>query len=237
MKPGNVTAAGILLIIGSLVSMTMAVILTFTTLFLWVPAYCVCLPLALFALVIGILLVANTRIGRVMAILGSVAQILQVLDCDMIGAVCGIVALILLAQADSSAYLDGIDTHDPGYGGPMPVPRGPQMSPAAFATGPGILLHSGFFPLAFLLYLTRPMVVANGTEFRVSWGRQFLPLAPGRYDLYLHTPYIGRAAEAQITVDVYEGHVTPVDYKVPFIVYMAGTVTVGQAEPLCATGS
>ena len=47
-----------------------------------------------------------------------------------------------------------------------------------------------------------------------------------------YTPYIGRAAEAQITVDVYEGHVTPVDYKVPFIVYMAGTVTVGQAEPL-----
>ncbi len=234
MRPGNVTAAGILLICGSVWSMLVAGAIAASTLFIWFPSYCFCLPLALFALVIGILLVANARIGRVMAILGAVAEILQLMDCDMMGTACGIVALVLVSQPDSTAYLDGVDTGDPGYAGPVPIPRKPPMSPAAYATGPGILLHSSFFPLALLLYLTRPIVVANGEEYRVSWGRQFLPLLPGRYDLYLYTPYLTRAGEAQITVDVYEGHVTPVSYSVPFIVFMAGQALVGPAEPLVA---
>lgn len=234
MRPGNVLAAGILLICGAAWSVLMVILVAFGSLGGWFPSYCFCLPLAIFALVVGIMLVSGARIGHVLPVLGGVAETLQFMDCDPIGVTCGIAAIILVSQGNSIAYLTDVDTSAPGYGGPVPVPRSAATSEASFADGPGLLLNSGFFPLAFLLFLTRPAVVVDGIQHRVSWGLQFLPLTPGYHDLHIYTPYIGHAARAQMTVEVIDGYVTPLEYRVPFIVYMAGSLTAHPPRPVAA---
>ncbi len=235
MRPGNTLAAGILLICGAGWSLMMAIGVSIGSLGAWFPAYCFCFPLAVFALVIGIILVSGARVGHVLPVLAGVAETLQFMDCDVIGATCGIIAIVVVSQGDSVAYLNGVDTAAPGYEGPVPVPRkASAVDATGLATGPGLLLNSSFFPLAFLLFLTRPAVVIDGIEQRVAWGRQFLPLAPGWHDLHIYTPYIGHAARAQISIEVHDGYLTPLDYRVPFIVYMAGVLTPHPPQPVAA---
>ncbi len=98
----------------------------------------------------------------------------------------------------------------------------------------GIELESSYFWLAFLLYFFPPTVVVNGhAPGKVTWGRIFIPLAPGRHQVRVYFHYLFMdAGDVTATIDVHEGHVTSVTYKAPtWFVFNAGKLAVHETYP------
>ena len=231
MKTSNVTIAGILMIVGGLFSLGVAVLVTVMSLFMWFPAYTCCVLLAIYAIVIGILLLAGVKVGPGIAISGAVAEILQILECDIIGVSLGIVALILLSRPESIAALTG-QAQPRADGTVAPAPT--VVPPGAT----GLMVHTSFIPLAFLLFFTHPVIVIRDKKHELRWGQQYVGVPPGEYPFRLFFPYIASeagAAEGRVTVA--EGHVTNIRYSAPFIVFMAGTVFVGNPTPNAASAA
>ncbi len=226
MKSSNITIAGVCLIVGGVWSLGLAAVVTVLSLFVWVPAYTCCVLLALYAIVVGILLVAGVKVPQGVAISAGVAEILQLLECDVIGMTLGIVAIVMLSQPAAQAALGGAPAGQGGAGAvPAAVPPG--------ATG--LAVHASFIPLAFLLFFTHPVIVVGDKRHELRWGEQFVGVPAGEYPFRVYFPYIAsEAGPAEGRVTVAEGHVTAIRYSAPFIVFMAGTIHVGDPRPNAA---
>jgi len=103
-----------------------------------------------------------------------------------------------------------------------------EAMPVENATYTGINLDLGFFPLAFFLYLCTPSVQINGYPKPFSWGRHFVPLEPGTYDVKIWFPYLFikecGANSTQVTLN--EGEVRNIQYYMWPFVLLPGSITV-----------
>ncbi len=93
----------------------------------------------------------------------------------------------------------------------------------------GIQITATFFALAFLLLLFPPTFVVDGQATRGKWRDPVtFPVSPGTHQVRVYFRYFGimDAGVGQAQVDVTEGSVRRVDYKAPWLVFLAGKVTV-----------
>jgi hypothetical protein len=90
-------------------------------------------------------------------------------------------------------------------------------------------------PLAFLYRFGRVYVAINGTEIQATWGAQFYPAIPGRYQLscYTHYMFTQKAGLNDVLVDLYPGQVIRVTWTAPHLVFAKGRI---QAEIIAGPG-
>jgi hypothetical protein len=84
-------------------------------------------------------------------------------------------------------------------------------------TGSTIEVNAKFFPLAFLLYLTKPKIEIDGAANEGSWGTNRFDVTPGRHNVkvsfrYLWMPECGANS---IDVDAPPGGTTRLKYNMP----------------------
>ena len=96
-----------------------------------------------------------------------------------------------------------------------------------------IEVKTGFFPLAFLLFLCTPTIEIDGVPEKRAWGRSRFEVAPGKhrvkiYFRYLFKPQCG-ANEIDVTVD--EGQVASVKYWMPPWMFAPGSLKVEAQLP------
>jgi hypothetical protein len=228
-RPHSVTMAGGLLLGAGLWSGFLALTLTLATFFVWVPAYACGILCAAWATLMGILLLAGVKTGRALAISAAVAEIVTIVDCDIIGVTLGIVAIVFLNKPETVAYFAG-----------APIPDAPMARSRTrgepLTRGTGLEVESSFIPLMFLLFFTHPVVTVGGKSYDIPWGRGFVPLEPGTHDVKIHFPYlITEGSPATAEVEVEPGRVTLIRYTVPVIVMMAGKIVTTGSEPAAAT--
>ncbi len=228
-KPRSVTTAGAILLGAGLWSGFLALTLTAASMLVWIPAYTCGILCAAYATLMGILLLAGVKTGRGLAISAAAAEIVTIVDCDVIGVTLGIIAIVFLNKPETVAYFEG----KPAPPAPMGRSHGGGAGGPDTERGTGLEVESSFIPLMLLLFLTHPVITVGERKFDIPWGRGFVPLEPGTHEVKAHYPYAiieGSPAHAQITVEA--DSVTLVRYTVPFIVTLKGTLTEVGREPL-----
>lgn len=90
----------------------------------------------------------------------------------------------------------------------------------------GIEVKTGFFLLAFILFMCTPVIEINGEKNRRPWGNHFFDLAPGDYVVKIYFPYLfmSECGANQLKVSVAEGNVKKISYRAPLILLMAGKI-------------
>jgi hypothetical protein len=89
----------------------------------------------------------------------------------------------------------------------------------------GVNVHLKIFPLGFLLLLFRPRLsVDGGPPAKMSWGKAFVPLAPGTHTLRCYLPYLWyrHLGDATTEVPVGPGAAATVQWRTPWLVFLAG---------------
>ena len=107
---------------------------------------------------------------------------------------------------------------------PLP-PNDPTAAPQTALAA--IALNTKFFPLAFFFLFTKPKVTIDGFELpQSSWGRQTIPVTPGRHQVDIHTPYFlpPRVGPASAIVDVPPGQAVELEYRAPVWGFSAGSL-------------
>ena len=97
------------------------------------------------------------------------------------------------------------------------------------STGTAIEVTAKFFPLAFILYLTRPTVWIDGTAHPSSWGTNRFDVTAGKHTVKVAFRYLflKEAGANSIDVDVPEGTTVKVRYRAPLIVFIKGSLKTG----------
>jgi len=90
----------------------------------------------------------------------------------------------------------------------------------------GISVHTGFFPLMFLLYMFKPAIKIDGVKTQLAWGPSFVPTTAGNHDVEVYYDYLfGPTSPGRMTVDVPEGGQVSLKYTAPPIIFMDGNLT------------
>ena len=112
-KPSNVQIAGICLLIGGIFSILTALLIGAGTFCIWVP-FVYGLVAGIFGIVKGARLLGNDQqgFGSGLVTTPSVLLIVNIINFDMIGMVCGILALVLTQDDESKNYLTGYEILD-----------------------------------------------------------------------------------------------------------------------------
>ncbi len=107
-KPGNVNAAGALLLAGGIMTTLVSVGIALGTFFLWIP-WIYGIIAGIYAIVKGSQLLGYNGTGPAPGVptAAAVMLIVNVLNCDMMSMTLGIVALALLNDNQTRAYLEG----------------------------------------------------------------------------------------------------------------------------------
>jgi hypothetical protein len=102
----------------------------------------------------------------------------------------------------------------------QPQPYGQQPPGAALA------LTAKFFPLAWIFFFVKPAITVDGYRVASTWGRNLIPLAPGRHTLEVYTPYFlpPRVGVAGLMFDVLPGQTIELEYRSPMLVFMGGSL-------------
>jgi hypothetical protein len=81
----------------------------------------------------------------------------------------------------------------------------------------GVQVTTGFFPLAFILFLCTPVVEINGKPNRTSWGTAFFETLPGNNDVKVYFPYLffPQCGANSISVNVKQGQVVKIKFYMP----------------------
>ena len=93
----------------------------------------------------------------------------------------------------------------------------------------GIEITAKFFVLAFILNFFKPVFTVDGQPMKGAWRTPtFIPTAPGQHQVQVHFPYmlIKQAGKAVAPVTVQPGQVVRVAYKAPWLIFLAGKLTV-----------
>jgi hypothetical protein len=103
-----------------------------------------------------------------------------------------------------------------------PYPSQPAQ-PTPQAT---LALTAKFFPMAFLFFFVKPAITIDGYSVPGVWGRNTIPVAPGRHQVHVHTPYFlpSRVGNADTVVDVAPGQTAELEYRCPVVVFMNGAI-------------
>jgi hypothetical protein len=81
----------------------------------------------------------------------------------------------------------------------------------------GLHLRTGFFPLAFILYLFKPRCsIDGGAEFPIQWGDNHIPVPSGRHHVRVWFPYmfISQCGPAETLIEIPESGMA-LEYKAP----------------------
>lgn len=78
--------------------------------------------------------------------------------------------------------------------------------------------------LAWILAFTPPRLTLNGQETKLAWGDNQIPVPPGRYDLWIHVPYLWQVGQAGMPVDAPPGTQIPVFYSAPWWMFQPGAI-------------
>jgi hypothetical protein len=81
----------------------------------------------------------------------------------------------------------------------------------------GLHLRTGFFPLAFILYLFKPRCsIDGGVEFPIQWGDNHIPVPAGRHHVRVWFPYmfISQCGPAETLIEIPESGMA-LEYKAP----------------------
>ena len=92
----------------------------------------------------------------------------------------------------------------------------------------GLHLRTGFFFLAFLLYLFPPKCSIDGSpEFGIGWGDNHLPVPPGRHHVRVWFPYLfmSQCGPAETVIDVPASGMA-LEYKAPWFVFSKGRLLI-----------
>ena len=103
---------------------------------------------------------------------------------------------------------------------PYPTP------PAQPAPGATLALTAKFFPMAFIFFFVKPAITIDGYQVPGVWGRNVIPVAPGRHQLHVHTPYFlpSKVGPADTAVDLAPGQTVELEYRSPVVVFMGGAL-------------
>ena len=89
----------------------------------------------------------------------------------------------------------------------------------------GVSIKTGFFPLAFLLYLCTPCIEIDGVVHKVRWGTHFFPLTPGRHVIRIYFYYLfTRTGTNSIDIVVEEGVTDKIKYWMPPLIILKGSL-------------
>jgi hypothetical protein len=90
-----------------------------------------------------------------------------------------------------------------------------------------IVVRTKIFPLAFLLLLFKTTVTIDGSPNELPWGEHSFPVQPGSHSVAISFKYLfGDMGRAAVNVELAPGAVVQVHYRSPWLVFMAGKVSV-----------
>ncbi len=91
-----------------------------------------------------------------------------------------------------------------------------------------------FFPLAFLLHFFKPKIQINGYVYPARWGKNVFDLPAAQYHVRCYFPYVlaAQTCPAEMFVPLYVGHVTVVEYSVPFVLIGDGSIRQTHTMPM-----
>lgn len=91
-----------------------------------------------------------------------------------------------------------------------------------------IEVKTGFFPLAFILFLCTPRIEIDGYVYKTKWGTQSYQVVPGQHKVTVYFGYLwmSRCGENTVYVNVAPGQALHVDYSMPPWMFAAGSMRV-----------
>ncbi|SDT15522.1 hypothetical protein [Actinoplanes derwentensis] len=100
-----------------------------------------------------------------------------------------------------------------------------QQQPADPNAG-AIAVTTRYHWMTFIIGLFQPFVAINGHRVQAGWGRTVIPMPAGQHHVHVHVPYLlpPRIGPADSMVPVYPGQVVEVEYRVPVIAWLGGTI-------------
>jgi hypothetical protein len=96
---------------------------------------------------------------------------------------------------------------------------------ASSAPESGITVRLRVFPLAIFFLLFKPrLCIDGGAPATLPWGRNFVPLSPGRHTLRCYLPYITfrYMGDSSTEVEVSGGTAQSVQWRTPWLVLLKG---------------
>lgn len=99
----------------------------------------------------------------------------------------------------------------------------------------GIEVLSKHSFLQWMLLFVSPVMLVNGQPVTLKWGLHTVPLAPGQYQVNVYFPWFFQKANmTNAMVNVYDGHVTSLQYETAFLTFMSGTLRELGCRPMFA---
>ena len=92
----------------------------------------------------------------------------------------------------------------------------------------GVEIKTGFFPLAFLLFMCTPRIEIDGRVNLRPWGTHFFELPPGPHTIRVYFRYLwmGHCGDNSVSVNVPAGRAVRVNYNMPPWMLAKGSMTV-----------
>ncbi|MGN0063700.1 MAG: hypothetical protein ACI379_05615 [Nocardioides sp.] len=123
-------------------------------------------------------------------------------------------------------------TPPPGpYGPPPPqfASTPPQGGPGWQGQPPAPLPPPGFIDLTIqgsvlTSNMLTPNVVIDGRHVPAQYGRNVIPVVPGRHHIHLYGEWMRRYGQADLQVDVQQGAYVPVFYRAPLHQFTTGNI-------------
>ncbi|MQA09479.1 MAG: hypothetical protein GEU98_13185 [Pseudonocardiaceae bacterium] len=123
--------------------------------------------------------------------------------------------------------------------GPPPGAHGMPSGPMGGHPGPPpppgmgrVVLHTKYFPLAFILALFKPGITINGQQGPIGqWGMNVIDLPPGQYHIQVHTNYIWKFGNAVAPIPLNPGQQIDAYYAAPAMPFGAGAIGPTPQEP------
>ena len=102
------------------------------------------------------------------------------------------------------------------------------MSQPMMGQRTGVEIHTGFFPLAFILFFCTPVIEINGHPDRKYWGTKFYDLPPGQYHFTISFPYIfmPKCGRADVQLALRPGEVRRISYFMWPWMFAPGSISV-----------
>lgn len=90
----------------------------------------------------------------------------------------------------------------------------------------GIELNAKFWWIQWNLIFCSPRIKINGGQFQKrNWGKNFIPLAPGNYNIEVSIRYMFiHVGHSSIYLQIYDGEISRLKYRTPFFVFSGGTL-------------